>query len=86
MTSALQQPRDADEQSARRFVCFPFRLHAHPQADGARNVRRLDRQVMSQGEDEGLDGVESAGEFVGFIHLGRSVVRCDLMFDQEGES
>jgi hypothetical protein len=42
--------------------------------------------VMSKGEDEGLDGVESTGEFVGFVHLGRSVARCDLIFDQESES
>ena len=86
MTSRLQQPRNADEQSARRFVGFPFRLQPNPQPGGQRHVLRLDRQVMSKGEDEGLDGVESTGEFVGFVHLGRSVARCDLMFDQEGES
>lgn len=67
MTSALQQPRDAHEQPARRFVGFPFRLHAHPQADGARNVRRLDRKVMCKGEDEGLDGVEPSNTFIGFL-------------------
>ena len=86
MTSRLQEPCQAGEQAPRRFVGFPFRLQPNPQPGGQRQVRRLDRQVMSQGEDDGLDGVESAGEFVGFIHLGRSVVRCDLMFDQEGES
>ena len=67
MTSALQQPRHAGEQTPRRFVGFPFRLHAHPQADGARNVRRLDRKVMCKGEDEGLDGVEPSNTFIGFL-------------------
>lgn len=65
--SALQQPRHAGEQTPRRFVGFPFRLHAHPQADGARNVRRLDRKVMCKGEDERLDGVESSSTFIGFL-------------------
>ena len=86
MTSRLQQPRHGHEESPRRFVGFPFRVQTNAQPGGQRDVRRLDRQVMSKGEDERLDGVESAGEFVGFVHLGRSVVRCDLMFDQEGES
>ena len=86
MTSRLQEPRHAHEELARRFVGFPFRLQPNPQPGGQRDVRRLDRQVMSKSEDERLDGVESTREFVGFVHLGRSVVRCDLMFDQEGES
>ena len=67
MTSALQQPRNADEQSARRFVGFPFRLQPNPQSGGQRHVRRLDRQVMSKGEDEGLDGVEPSNTFIGFL-------------------
>ena len=74
MTSALQQPRNADEQAPRRFVAFKFSLHAHPHSDGTGNSRRLDRQVMSKGEDEGLDGVESTGEFVGFCRHGRRSV------------
>ena len=61
MTSALQQPRHAHEQSPRRFVGFPFRLQADAKPGGQRQVRRLDRQVMSKGEDEGFDGVEPAG-------------------------
>ena len=44
MTSRLQQPRHAGEQAPRRFVAFMFRLHAHPQADRAGDLRRLDRQ------------------------------------------
>lgn len=87
MTSALQQPRDAHEQPARRFVGFPFRLHAHPQADGARNVRRLDRKVMCKGEHQGLDGVDPVGDVAGWLHVGRSrVVRCEVSFDQEPQS
>ena len=42
MTSALQQPRHAHEQPARRFVGFPFRLQPNPQPGGQRDVRRLD--------------------------------------------
>ena len=86
MTSHPQQPRQAAQQPPRFFVAFKFRLHGHTHSDGTGNSRRLDRQVMSKGEDEGLDGVESTGEFVGLCRHGRSVVRCDLMFDQEGES
>ena len=78
MTSALQEPRHAHEQPARRFVGFPFRMHAHPQADGARNVLRLDRQVMSKGEDEGLDGVEPSNTFIGFLP-GRPLTTVTLL-------
>ena len=67
MTSRLQQPRDGDEQPARRFVGFPFRLQPNPQPGGQRDVRRLDRQVMCKGEDEGLDGVEPSNTFIGFL-------------------
>lgn len=67
MSSALQQPRHAHEQSPRRFVGFPFRLQPNPQPGGQRQVRRLDRQAMSQGEDEGLDSVESGNAFIGFL-------------------
>ena len=67
MSSVLQQPRHAGEQAPRRFVAFMFRLHAHPQADRAGDLRRLDRQVMSKGEDEGLDGVEPSNTFIGFL-------------------
>ena len=67
MTSHLQQPRDGDEQPARRFVGFPFRLQPNPQPGGQRDVRRLDRQVMSKSEDEGFDGVESSNAFIGFL-------------------
>lgn len=67
MTSRLQQPSNAGEQAPRRFVAFPFRLHAHAQANGSRDVRRLDRQVMTQREDERLDGVEPSNTFIGFL-------------------
>lgn len=67
MSSVLQQPRHAHEQPARRFVGFPFRLQPNPQPGGQRDVRRLDRQVMTQREDERLDGVESSGAFIGFL-------------------
>lgn len=67
MTSALQQPRHGHEESPRRFVGFPFRLHAHPHSDGTGNSRRLDRQVMRKGEDERLDGVEPSNTFIGFL-------------------
>ena len=67
MSSALQQPRHAGEQAPRRFVAFKFSLHAHPHSDGTGNSRRLDRQVMSKGEDEGLDGVEPSNTFIGFL-------------------
>lgn len=67
MTSALQQPRHGHEESPRRFVGFPFRLQPNPQPGGKRDVRRLDRQVMSKGEDEGLDGVEPSNTFIGFL-------------------
>lgn len=67
MTSALQQPRHGHEESPRRFVGFPFRLQPNPQPGGQRQVRRLDRQVMCKGEDEGLDGVESSNTFIGFL-------------------
>lgn len=78
MTSALQQPSDAHEQPARRFVGFPFRLHAHSQADGARNVRRLDRKVMCKGEHQGLDGVEPSNTFIGFLP-GRPLTTVTLL-------
>lgn len=67
MSSVLQQPRHADEQSARRFVGFLLRLQPNPQSSGQRQVRRLNRQVMSQGEDDGLDGVESGNAFIGLL-------------------
>lgn len=67
MTSALQQPRHAHEQSPRRFVGFPFRLQPNPQADREGDMRRLDRQVMSKGEHQGLDGVEPSNTFIGFL-------------------
>ena len=67
MSSALQQPRHGHEESPRRFVGFPFRLQPNPQPGGQRDVRRLDRQVMSKGEDEGFDGVEPSNAFIGFL-------------------
>ena len=67
MTSALQQPSDAAEKPARDFVGFPFRLHSHPQADGARNVRRLNREVMCASEHQRLNGVEPSNTFIGFL-------------------
>ena len=67
MSSALQQPRHGHEESPRRFVGFPFRLQPNPQSSGQRQVRRLDRQVMSKGEDEGLDSVEPSNAFIGFL-------------------
>ena len=87
MTSRLQQPRNADEQSARRFVGFPFRLQPNPQPGGQRHVRRLNREVMSQGDERGLDGVEPGMRGVGFVRHGRrSVVRCELSFDDEARN
>lgn len=67
MTSALQQPRHGHEESPRRFVGFPFRMQADAKPGGKRDVRRLDRQVMTQREDERLDGVESSSTFIGFL-------------------
>ena len=67
MSSVLQQPRHAGEQVPRRFVGFPFRLQPNPQPGGQRQVRRLDRQVMSKSEDERLDGVEPSNTFIGFL-------------------
>ena len=67
MTSRLQEPRHTAEQPPRRFVGFPFRLQPNPKSSGQRQVRRLDRQVMSQGEDDGLDGVEPSNTFIGFL-------------------
>lgn len=78
MTSALQQPRHAHEQSPRRFVGFPFRLHAHPHSDGTGNSRRLDREVMCDGVDDGLDGVEPSNTFIGFLP-GRPLTTVTLL-------
>ena len=78
MTSALQQPRHAGEQPPRRFVGFPFRLQPNPQPGGQRDVRRLDRQVMSKGEDEGLDGVKPSNTFIGFLP-GRPLTTVTLL-------
>lgn len=78
MSSALQQPRHAHEQSPRRFVGFPFRLHAHPHSDGTGNSRRLDREVMCKGEDERLDGVEPSNTFIGFLP-GRPLTTVTLL-------
>lgn len=77
MTSALQQSRIGDEQPARCFIGFPFRLQADP-----RHVRRLDHQVMCQHDEHGPAGTEAGAQLVGFLHLGRSrVVRRDVSFD-----
>lgn len=87
MTSSLQQPSQASEQPPRHFVGFVLRLHPHPRADGSRDVRRLDRQVMSHGVDGGLDRLEAGVQLAGFLHLGRSrVVRCDVSFGDEGSN
>lgn len=87
MTSRLQQPCHAGEQAPRRFVAFMFRLHSHPQADRVGNMRRLDRKVMCECEERGLDGVEPGVQLAGFLHLGRSrVVRCDVSFDDTGSN
>lgn len=87
MTSRLQQPRHAGEQAPRRFVAFMFRLHSHPQADRVGDMRRLDREVMREGVDDGLDGVEPGVQLAGFLHLGRSrVVRCDVSLDDAGSN
>ena len=78
MSSALQQPRHAHEQSPRRFVGFPFRLHAHPHSDGTGNSRRLDREVMCKGEGERLDGVEPSNTFIGLLP-GRPLTTVTLL-------
>ena len=49
MTSRLQQPRHADEQSARRFVGFPFRLQPDPQPGGQLSV--IERQTIAASLD-----------------------------------
>lgn len=67
MTSRLQEPCKTGEQAPRRFVAFKFRLHGHTQSDRRSDSRRLSREVMSQGEDEGLDGVEPSNTFIGFL-------------------
>lgn len=81
MTSALQQPRHGHEESPRRFVGFPFRLQPNPQPGGQRDVRRLDRQVMSERIEQGLDGVEPG--FMGFLH-GRPLQK--VVIENEGET
>ena len=78
MSSALQQPRHGHEESPRRFVGFPFRLQPNPQPGGQRDVRRLDRQVMSKGEDDGLDGVEPSNTFIGLLP-GRPLTTVTLL-------
>lgn len=78
MSSALQQPRHGHEESPRRFVGFPFRLQPNPQPGGQRDVRRLDRQVMTQREDERLDGVEPSNTFIGFLP-GRPLTTVTLL-------
>ena len=87
MTSHPQQPRQAAQQPPRFFVAFKFRLHGHTQGDRSGNSRRLNREVMSQGEERGLDGVEPGMRGVGFVRHGRrSVVRCELSFDDEARN
>ena len=87
MTSRLQEPCQAGEQAPRRFVAFKFRLHGHTQGDRSGNSRCLDREVMREGVDDGLDGVEPGVQLAGFLHLGRSrVVRCDVSFDDTGSN
>ena len=84
MTSSPQKPREPAQQPARRFVAFQFRLHGHTQGDRGRNARRLDRQVMRQGVDDGLEGIEPGVRAVGFVRHGRrSVVRCEVIFEDD---
>ncbi len=79
MTSRLQEPCKAAQQPLRFFVAFKFRLHGHTQGDRSGNSRCLDREVMREGVDDGLDGVEPGVQLACFLHLGRSrVVRCDV--------
>jgi len=87
MTSNPQQPRQAAQKPPRFFVAFKFRLHGHTQGDRSGNSGRLNREVMSQGEEGGLDGVEPGVQLAGFLHLGRSrVVRYDVSFDDAGSN
>ena len=87
MTSRLQEPCQAAQQPPRFFVAFKFRLHGHTQSDRNGNSRRLSREVMREGVDDGLDGVEPGVQVAGFLHLGRSrVVRCDVSFDDTGSN
>lgn len=84
MTSSPQQPREPAQQPPRLFVAFQFRLHGNTQGDRRCDTRRLDRQVMSQGVERGLDGVEPGMRAVGFVRHGRrSVVRCEVIFDDD---
>lgn len=83
MTSNPQQPRQAAQQPPRFFVAFKFRLHGHTQGDRSGNSGRLNREVMREGVDDGLDGVEPGMRGVGFVRHGRrSVVRCEVIFDE----
>lgn len=88
MTSRLQEPSDAAEKPARDFVVFRrVRVHSDAGADCSRNDGRLSREVMREGVDDGLDGVEPGVQVAGFLHLGRSrVVRCDVSFDDTGSN
>ena len=85
MTSNPQQPRQAAQQPPRFFVAFKFRLHGHTQGDRSGNSRRLNREVMSQREERGLEGVEPGVRGVGFVRHGRRsrVVRCELIFGDD---
>ena len=78
MTSRLQEPCQAAQQPPRFFVAFKFRLHGHTQSDRRSDSRRLDRQVMSKGEDDGLDGVEPSNTFIGFLP-GRPLTTVTLL-------
>lgn len=87
MTSRLQEPCQAAQQPPRFFVAFKFRLHGHTQGDRRSDSRRLDRKVMCECEERGLDGVEPGVQLAGFLHLGRSrVVRYDVSFDDAGSN
>ena len=83
MSSSPQQSREPAQQPPRRFVAFQFRLHGNTQGDRRCDARRLDRQVMRQGEERGFDRVDAGVCAVGFVRHGRrSVVRCEVMFDE----
>lgn len=79
MTSALQQPRNADEQSARRFVGFPFRLQPNPQPGGQQAAQAVARlagmtalPIPHAGHGEAMEVMQ------GFMSVVKEAGRLDM--------
>lgn len=82
MTSVLQEPSDAAEKPARDFVVFRrVCVHADAGADRSRNDGRLNREVMRERKEQGLERVEPG--FMGFLH-GRPLQKD--VIENEGET